>query len=94
MDYNLGYSLSLVSRLHPFLKSDSGEGVWSTEQTFLSQLWNFVAGVGMKIRLHVNCEYQMASRNALFCLLLLLFRLFKKHILFLEDLNNSHKFWG
>ena len=48
---------SLVPRLHPFLRSDGGERVWSIEQTFVSQLWNVVAGVGMKIRPHVNCEY-------------------------------------
>ena len=48
---------SLVPRLHPFLRLDGRERVWSIEQTFLSQLWNFVAGVGMKIRPHVNCEY-------------------------------------
>ena len=46
---------SLVPRLHPFLRSDSGEEVWSIKQTFLSQLWNFVTGVGMPI---LNCEYR------------------------------------
>ena len=41
------------SRLHPFLRSDGGERVWSIEQTFVPAL----ASVGMKIRPHVNCEY-------------------------------------
>ena len=45
------------ARLLPFLRSDGGEGVWSIELTFLSQLRNLAAGVGMKIRPHVNCEY-------------------------------------
>ena len=44
------------ARLLPFLRSDSGEGVWSIELTFLSQLRNLATGVGMKIRPHVNCE--------------------------------------
>ena len=52
-------ALHLVSqaRLLPFLRSGGGEGVWSLELTFLSQLRNLATGVGMKIRQHVNCEY-------------------------------------
>ena len=45
------------ARLLPFLRSDGGDGVWSIELTFLSQLRNLAAGVGMKIIPHVNCEY-------------------------------------
>ena len=44
------------ARLLLFLRSDGGKGVWSIELTFLSQLRNLAAGVGMKIRPHVNCE--------------------------------------
>ena len=52
--------IRLVSRarLLPFLRSDGGEGVWSIELTFLSQLRNLAAGVGMKIKPHVNCEHR------------------------------------
>ena len=52
---------SLVPRLHPFLRSGGGVRVWSIEQTFLFQLWNVVAGVDMKIRRHVSCEYRYYS---------------------------------
>ena len=50
---------TVVSRasLLPFLRSDDGEGVWSIELTFLSQLRNLATGVGMKTRPHVHCEY-------------------------------------
>ena len=51
------YFIVSRARLLPFLRSDGGEGVWSIELTFLSQLRNLAAGVGMKIRPHVNCEY-------------------------------------
>ena len=33
------------------MRSDSGEGDWSIELTFLSQLKNLAADVGMKIRI-------------------------------------------
>ena len=87
----------LRARLLPFFRSDGGEGVWSIELTFLSQLRNLAAGVGMKIRPHVNCEivitrWKMVSESALF--LLLLFCLLKLHMTFLEDLKNDHKLWG
>ena len=42
------------ARLLPFLRSDGRKEVWSIE---LTQLRNLAAGVGMKIRSHVNCEY-------------------------------------
>ena len=48
----------LQARLLPFLRSDGGEEVWSFELTFLYQLRNLAAGVGMEIRPHANCEYR------------------------------------
>ena len=45
------YMASLVPRL-PLLYL-GGEGVWYIEPTFLSQLWNAGAGVGMQI---VKCQ--------------------------------------
>ena len=44
----------------------------------------WVPGVGMKIRPHVNCEYQMVSKSAL------LFCLFNVS----ENFNSTHKFGG
>ena len=38
----------------PFEIGYGWEGVWFIEQKFLSQLWNFVAGGGRKIRPHVK----------------------------------------
>ena len=59
--YLLGRNNYVVSqaRLLPFLRSDGGEGVWSIELTFLSQLRNLAAGI--KVRPHVNCEYRYYS---------------------------------
>ena len=44
-DIHFDVSNALVSRarLLPFLRSDDGEGVWSIELTFLSQLRNLAA---------------------------------------------------
>ena len=58
------YNLSLVPRLQPFLRSDDRERVWSIEQTFLFQLWNVVAGVGMKIRPHVLAYLAVVHQQA------------------------------
>ena len=80
---------SVVITIHFFLKSDLGEGVWSIEQTFLSQPWNFVTGVGMKIRLHANCEW-----GKVHCCCYSFVFLHYIHMTFLEDFNNSHKFWA
>ena len=89
--------LTLVSRARflPFFRSDGGEGVWSMELTFLSQLRNLAAGVGMKIRPHVKSEYRYYSlESALFFKpLFSLFCLFKLHTTFLEDFKNDHKLW-
>ena len=42
------------------------------------------AGVGMKIRPHVNCDYQMMSEKVHYSFVFLMF---------LEDFNSTHKFW-
>ena len=52
---------SLASQTPPLLRSNGGKGVWSIELTFLFQLRNLAAGVGMKIRPHINCEYRYYS---------------------------------
>ena len=44
-----GREIVLRARLLPLLRSDGVEGVWSIELTFLSQLRNLVAGVGMQL---------------------------------------------
>ena len=40
--------INLASQTPPFARSDGGEGVWSIELTFLSQV----------LGPHVNCEYR------------------------------------
>ena len=58
---------TIVSRtgLLPFLRSDGGEGVWSIELTFLSQLRHLGTGVGMIITLHVYIVIIIYSTSVL-----------------------------
>ena len=58
----------------PFKIGLQGGSLFYQANIFVPQLWNFVACVGLRIRPHVNCEYQIASESAL---LLLLFRFLK-----------------